>query len=380
MSVVMRVVGVAVTLGLIIVSLVMNFRFGQSLGRTEMDGLVYGLASACADGFKVVLPFAIMSAWHGKRRIAAGAAAALWLVFTAYSMTSSLGHSSVNRAETAGERRHQIADYKDLRRQIELKLKEREALPSFRPIATLEADIKSRSRDYRYERSQGCNQIERMDVTYCEGVAKLEAERGIARRAGEIEKDIERMRAELSASGSSAKSEQSDAQTAMIREVTGVAEHYVRLALTVLVSIMIELGSGLGLYVVLGRRETNIDGLEADAGTEPGRAARWLRLFRRSAEDAWFKASVSQVEDAYANELELYRDYCLWIVKNGRGPALTLGDFRDWLSSRGLGEPMRKRGRMYYAGVRLRMRRAEDGRDNGGKQGNLGVARAGGSA
>lgn len=352
MAVVMRVVGVTVTLGLIFVSLVMNFRFGQSLGRTEMDGLVYGLASACADGFKVVLPFAIMSAWHGKRRIASAAAAALWLVFTAYSMTSSLGHSSVNRAETAGERRHQIADYKDGRRQIELKLKEREALPTFRPMAALEAELKARSRDHRFERSLGCNQVERIDAQFCDGVTKLDAERGIARRAAEIDKDLERMRAELSTAGSSAKSDQSDAQTAMIREVTGVAESYVRLALTVLVSIMIELGSGLGLYVVLGRKESGQTEIVPVEG-EPGRMSRWMRLIRRSHEDAWFRSAVVRVDEAYANEIELYRDYCLWIVKHGFGPALSLSDFRDWLRSKGLGEPMRKRGRIYYVGIRL---------------------------
>jgi hypothetical protein len=80
-------------------------------------------------------------------------------------------------------------------------------------------------------------------------------------------------------------------------------------------------------------------------------------LFQRSAEEAWFKSSVTSCEDAYANEVELYRDYCLWIVKNGRGPALTLGGFRDWLTSKGLGEPMRKRGRTYYVGLRLKLKR-----------------------
>jgi hypothetical protein len=46
--------GVPVVLGLTAVSVVMNFRFGLLLGRSEGDGLVYAFASGCADIFKGV--------------------------------------------------------------------------------------------------------------------------------------------------------------------------------------------------------------------------------------------------------------------------------------------------------------------------------------
>lgn len=351
---IMRTIGVLVTLGLIAVSVMMNFRFGQSLGRTEWDGLVYGLASGCADGFKVILPFAIVSAWRANRRVAAGAGSALWLVFTAYSMTSSLGHSAVNRAETAGQRRHEMAGYQDLRRELEVKLKERERLPNFRPLAAVEVERTAAQRSPYYERTDKCKEPARGGQAFCDRYAQLEVERATAKRALELEERIALLRRNLGEAGGQAKSGQSDAQTAILQEISGMAEDYVRLGLTVLVSIMVELGSGLGLYVVAGRRNQagpHVELLPSQSGN--GAAGAWRRFFSPSTAEAWRRARTAKDVTGHASEIELYRDYCLWIVQQDRGPALTLGDFRQWLETEQIGQRVRKRGRIYYVGIKL---------------------------
>jgi len=234
------------------VSVMMNFRFGQSLGRTEWDGLIYGMASGCADGFKVILPFAIVGAWSSGRRVASSSGAALWLVFTAYSLTSSLGHSAVNRAQTAGERRHQVEGYTDLRRSIEMRLKERETLPPFRALTGLSAQREAATANYRFERTRGCKEVSRVDQSFCDELTRLEIEIASAKRASELDAELERLRQRLQRTSDVARSGESDAQTMILREMSGLAENYVRLGLTVLVSLMVELGSGLGMYVVLG--------------------------------------------------------------------------------------------------------------------------------
>ncbi len=359
MNVVMRSVGVLVTLGLIAVSVMMNFRFGQSLGRTEWDGLVYGLASACADGFKVILPFAIMAAWTGRRRFAASAGAALWLVFTAYSMTSSLGHSAVNRAESAGERKHQIADYQHVRRSLEVKLRERESLPTARPIVALEAQLKIAQGSHRFERTQRCTDVGRIDSSFCEDVARLEAERAIGRRAHELDEEITRLKGILDAASGAARSEQGDAQAAMLGELSGMAEGYVRMALTLLVSVMVELGSGLGMYVVLGRKSAAEIAGPHVAEIRPRRGGSLRRWLTPNPEQSWRRARVIRDDGGHVSEIDLYRDYCLWIVRQDRGPAMTLGQFRSWAEREALGELVRKRGRNYYMGLRLNSDRGE---------------------
>ncbi len=349
-----RFVGVIVTLGLVGVSLMMNFRFGQSLGKTEWDGLVYGIASACADGFKVILPFAIMSAWTSKRRFASAAGAVLWMIITAYSMTSSLGHSAVNRAETSGTKRHQVATYQDLRRAMELKLQEREKLPAFRAQGALETEVRTQQRHWSFEQTSSCTEAIGRHRSFCDTYAKLTAELATAKRAAGLDREILELREQISAAAEKGSSGEADAQAAILKQISGLADDYVRLGLTLLVSVMVELGSGLGLYVVLGHRT----GAEAAADELIERPMAQLRLPRLlagpSQEAMWRKRRLVAAVGEHVDELSLYRDYCGWLIEERRGPALTLSAFRTWLASERVGEVVRKRGRTYYTGLRLR--------------------------
>jgi len=57
----------------------MNYRFGFSLGKTGMDGQIYGLASAAADCFKALVPFFLFAAIRNRMwSQAAAAAVVLW--------------------------------------------------------------------------------------------------------------------------------------------------------------------------------------------------------------------------------------------------------------------------------------------------------------
>lgn len=93
---IVAIFGVPVVLGLIAISVTMNFRFGLLLGRSENDGLVYALASACADILKCLLPIALAWSWQRGRylvmfALVMFAGGILFLIFTAYSVASSLG-------------------------------------------------------------------------------------------------------------------------------------------------------------------------------------------------------------------------------------------------------------------------------------------------
>lgn len=339
-----RMVGVVVTLGLVFVSLVMNFRFGQSLGRTEWDGMVYGLASVCADGFKVILPFAIMAAWTTQRRFAATVGAALWIIFTAYSMTSSIGHSAVNRAETRGEKQHHVSTYQDLRRSIDVKMLEREKLPSFRPLASVDAELKAARASGSFERTSGCTEWVPKNRSFCDGYNRLQSELGVAQRAVELDRDIERLRTSLNAASDNGKSGESDAQTAILKQLSGLAEDYVRLGLTLLVCVMVELGSGLGLYVVLGH------------GKWTPQLAPSPDVSTRANHVEWRQVRLIASPEDYASELDLYRDYCAWVVEHNCGPALSISAFRQWLVADAVGTPVRKQGKNYVTGVSIKER------------------------
>ena len=98
------VLGVLAAGVLLAVSAAMNWRFGFSLGRTEFDGQIYGAASAAADCMKALVPFFFFAAIRNRMWSQAAASALVWVVVTAYSLTSALGHAALNRFDTAGQR------------------------------------------------------------------------------------------------------------------------------------------------------------------------------------------------------------------------------------------------------------------------------------
>lgn len=360
MKLVMRSVGVIGTIILIAVSVTMNFRFGLSLGTTEWDALVYGMASAGADGFKVILPFAVAYAWRSSRYLATLVGSALWAIFTIYSMTSSLGHSASNRAEMAGEKRHGMSVYRDVQHAIGVKQREREQLPAFRPATAVDAEISAKELDWRWKRSNKCSTTASADIRrFCEAMAALRAERVTALRAEVLDRELAALGHKLEQTGGQGAAGVADAQISFIAALLGVTEDNVRLAMTLMVSLMVELGSGLGLFVIFDdhvRRKTG-DGEASGTDSASDKRAGGSPERTLATEAEWLKARVSIAsEEAYESESALFRDYCAFIVERNAGPALSLGAFRSFLQQQQLGLIVRKAGRNYICGIRLQER------------------------
>ena len=135
------VLGVLAAGVLLAVSAAMNWRFGYSLGKTELDGNIYGAASAAADCMKALVPFFFFSAMKNKMWSQAAASAVVWVVVTAYSMTSALGHAALNRADTSGNRTTQAQSYSDLRTDLKRTQDQLSWIPQHRPAQTVQGEI-----------------------------------------------------------------------------------------------------------------------------------------------------------------------------------------------------------------------------------------------
>src|ERR687895_345760 len=109
------VLGVLAAGVLLAVSAAMNWRFGYSLGKTELDGFIYGSASAAADCLKALVPFFFFAAMRNRMWSQAGPPPLGWGLVTAYSLTSALGHAALNRLDTTGQRAIEAQSYKDHR-------------------------------------------------------------------------------------------------------------------------------------------------------------------------------------------------------------------------------------------------------------------------
>lgn len=242
------VVGALVLLG---VSCTMNYRFGQSLGKTPFDGYVYGLASIAADVFKAIAPFFFFAAWRSRAWAVMTAAFVVWLVTTVYALTGALGHSLLNRTETAGQRTLAAETHKDLRADLKRNQDQLSWLPPHRAAAAVKSELEALKAQRLWLTTAECQEATgKTSREFCSSYHKVDAELGNALQADKLNAKIEEINKKLSGTKSDAMSD-SDPQADTISKALDVGLSKVQLGLALLVVALIEFGSGFGPYVSL---------------------------------------------------------------------------------------------------------------------------------
>jgi len=256
---VLGVLGVLAAGVLLAVSAAMNWRFGFSLGRSEMDGQIYGAASAAADCLKALVPFFFFAAVRNRVWSQAAASALVWVVVTAYSMTSALGHAALNRFDSTGHRAQEAQTYQDLR--TDLKRAEEQAgwIPQHRPYEAVQSDIDGLKMQKGWQWSDGCKNVSsKSDRTYCQKYTVLNAELASAGEAKKADDHIAQLRAKLDATAGTPALSEADPQAKVLTELAttffpNVKIENVQMALTLFVALLLEVGSGFGMYVAFSQ-------------------------------------------------------------------------------------------------------------------------------
>jgi len=260
------VLGVLAAGVLLAVSAAMNWRFGFYLGTTEIDGFIYGSASAAADCLKALIPFFIVAAWRNRMWSQMAASAVVWLVVTAYSLTSALGHAALNRQDTAGQRAAEAQNYVNLQSDLQRAKEQLSWVPQHRPAATVRSEIAGKEAHRAYGWSRSCARANtRYLQKFCGEYTALKAELGSAEQAAKLEQRIADTQASV-ASLNGAGQKAADPQAQILAKLTGfvvpgVSIEDVQTGLAVFIALLLEVGSGLGLYIafsawrVVDRRE-----------------------------------------------------------------------------------------------------------------------------
>lgn len=257
---VLGILGVLAASVLLAVSAAMNWRFGYSLGMTEFDGLIYGAASAAADCLKALIPFFLFAAIRNRMWSQAAASAVVWVVVTAYSLTSALGHAALNRLDTTGQRAQQTAVYQDMRADIKRMEEQVSWIPQHRPAATVSSEMDGLKTQIYWSRTKGCsNVVGRYNRDFCQKYHALSAEHANAVQADELSKKIMTVKAELAKSGETGTAlTEADPQAAMLAKIgslviAGLKVDDVQMALTIFIALLLEVGSGFGMYVAFSQ-------------------------------------------------------------------------------------------------------------------------------
>jgi hypothetical protein len=356
------VLGVIAASVLLVVSAMMNYRFGYTLGKTPSDGHIYGLASAAADCFKALVPFFFFAAWRNRMWSQALAAMAVWLVVTGYSMTSALGHAALNRLDTSGVRAMATTTYKDLREDLKRTRDQLSWLPPHRAAAAVQADLEGLKSQFLWHRTGECNEPSgKVQREFCQGFRKLEGERANALQAEKFNAKIEEISVKLAKTNGATVMGEADPQASVLSKMTGVDLETIQMALTLFVALLIEIGSGFGMYVafaywrthapppsapaapapapVAETRPTPIDGRDDEVWTTEGiegpppplplaaahegandnmATARWI--MPENDVELFYKQGVSVMANETTTSQDLYDGYKLWSKSKGKRP------------------------------------------------------------
>lgn len=247
--------GLVASVIILAVSGSMNYRFGYNLGRSPLDALIYGWASAGADILKAIAPFFFFAAVASRQKGVALAAGMVWVIMTAYGLTSAAGHAALNRLDTTSHRTVVADAYKDLRADKARFAKELETWTAAvnRPSDAIKAEIDGAKFGKMWTTTSGCkSEVVTPDRRgFCQNIQKLEADLGTAMKREEYARKLEEVSAKLAkageAEGGVALSE-SDPQASILARLSRQDVPTVQMGLALLIVLMLEVGGGLGPY------------------------------------------------------------------------------------------------------------------------------------
>ena len=252
------VLGVLAAGVLLAVSAAMNYRFGYSLGKTELDGVIYGSASAAADCMKALVPFFFFAAIRNKMWSQAAASAVVWVVVTAYAMTSALGHAALNRSDSSGQRAVGAQSYKDLQTELKRTNDQLAWIPQHRPALTVQAELDGAKNRREWSWTNGCTLMNgKSQRDFCQNVHALNAELASGQQASKLGLKASELTEKIGQSGGG-KSTEADPQAAVLLALvkkfmpTATMED-IQTAMSIFVALLLEVGSGFGMYIAFSQ-------------------------------------------------------------------------------------------------------------------------------
>lgn len=256
MRIFVTVIGVIAALALLLVSMAMNVRFGMSLADNETDKLIYAAGSGGVDLLKCLIPFIVGWSIAHKNWGVVIFGAILFVVATVYSLTAAVGFAAMTRTEASATRGSSVEQVQLLRSEIERIEGRATTLGSGRPSATVQAALDTARDNRRWRTTEGCQNVTAArSRTFCAAYRELEAELSASKRREEVATELQAARERLGTMlrlRPAATAPAGDPQLKALKELTGADIGSVRLMLIVLLAVLMELGSGLGLFIATG--------------------------------------------------------------------------------------------------------------------------------
>ena len=247
--------GAAVLAALIMiaVSTSMNFLFMRQLANDPIDGLVLGGASASADILKACLPWFIALAAARRRYVFALVGGVVFAGFSIFSLMSSLGFAAEMRSGLVEARVAQSRQLDEKMRALAAIDAQLQRMGVLRLTAEVERDMAIAEQDRRWTSTGQCT-----DATvpasraFCAEHVRLVGEREVISKAAELQARRNALVVAIAELRQAGADGADDPQAAVIAKLLSQDEGGVRTALIVAAALLVEVGSGLGLWLALG--------------------------------------------------------------------------------------------------------------------------------
>ena len=254
MAVILTVLGGAAAMTLALLSISANALFGTLL-TTGQERWLYGVLFGALDVLKTILPLIAAAAFAAGVRAKGIAALLVFAVLTVLSLTASIGLYATTKNEMVGDAKAAHTRYQDAVATREKAEADLAGLGKVRPAGDIAGEIGSLKRDRLYDRSKACTDATAADSRdLCARLARLEGEAAKAAEAARLRQEIDKARGRLATMDVAAAMRSVDPQAEALARLVSVAvpvsAETMRTALAVLVALLVELGSGLGPWLV----------------------------------------------------------------------------------------------------------------------------------
>lgn len=232
---------------------------------TVFDAWIYAIAAGLGDALKAYAPFAVYAGYRNKDWVAVVAAGLVFVVISAFTFTAEFGFALLHRTERQAERATQVERRSDLRERYTRVRDTLASLGAQRSLEEVDAALAARRGAVVLDRnrtvaeySQNCSVVRWETREACSEIARLVQERAIAgrvvmltRELSELSERIDQVR--LYRGGDDPQSEGLRVLLGWLGDLPNMDK-----MLAIFVAAMIELGSGLGLYIAMTPWRTNV--------------------------------------------------------------------------------------------------------------------------
>lgn len=244
--------GVVLSLAFMFAAGVMNWRYGQSLGRTDADQWIFAALAIGIDMAKMLLPFFCWWSFCHRRWIAGVLAAGALGGCVMLSIVGLAGYVDLNRAATTGTLLSKRDTDASVRSDLARAVDQRAGLGPVEPLDVVTHKLDVLKRDARWRTSKHCANIATAaSREFCAGADEMESARRRSVAVARLDVEVAALRVKQSELAAYGEIDRGDPRAGIVARLTGWELLRVQTGLSLLLVGIVEFMSTFGVFISL---------------------------------------------------------------------------------------------------------------------------------